>query len=433
MNKRPFDHIENRIREAAENSEPDFDEFAWSKMEALLDKEKNNKHRYIFWWILLPLLFVGAGSSYLFFKNKPVKEITALNREQKFPEIQSTQIKNIPVESPILSDKLKDSNKKADLNKSITSELEYANSQSTKNNKEVNVITGTVNNKAGKIRQNKKGKLSSKINSGQVETIYEVAVNEDTSSTNLDVTHVNEIKGTTASVVLKDSIVKNDSLKILAKVFPDKPKTEKLTAKKLSRFYLLAAIGADAGSVKFLSLENSKITAKYGIGVGYQLNKRMSVQTGFYTGLKKYIAGPGDYNAKAGSYWNMVQIVKVDASCLVYDIPLTVRYNLLQKPSTIFYTTAGISSFIMKREDYNYYYNRYNTLHESSWTYRGNKNLFAVANFSVGIEKKLSSNFSILAEPSVSMPLTGVGDGSVKLYSTAIQIAIKYQPSKKHK
>lgn len=433
MNKRPFDHIENRIREAAENSEPDFDEFAWSKMEALLDKEKNNKHRYIFWWILLPLLFVGAGSSYLFFKNKPVKEITALNREQKFPETQSTQIKNIPVESPILSDKLKDSNKKADLNKSITSELEYANSQSTKNNKEVNVITGTVNNKAGKIRQNKKGKLSSKINSGQVETIYEVAVNEDTSSTSLDVTHVNEIKETTASVVLKDSIVKNDSLKILAKVFPDKPKTEKLTAKKLSRFYLLAAIGADVGSVKFLSLENSKITAKYGIGVGYQLNKRMSVQTGFYAGLKKYIAGPGDYNAKTGSYWNMVQIVKVDASCLVYDIPLTVRYNLLQKPSTIFYTTAGISSFIMKREDYNYYYNRYNTLHESSWTYRGNKNLFAVANFSVGIEKKLSSNFSILAEPSVSMPLTGVGDGSVKLYSTALQIAIKYQPSKKHK
>jgi hypothetical protein len=39
MSKKQFDHIENRIREAAENSEPPFDEMAWSRMDALLNKE----------------------------------------------------------------------------------------------------------------------------------------------------------------------------------------------------------------------------------------------------------------------------------------------------------------------------------------------------------------------------------------------------------
>lgn len=433
MSKKSFDHIENRTREAAENSEPAFDEFAWSKMEALLDKEKDNKRRYIFWWILLPLLFVSAGGTYLFFKNKPLKETTSFKTQQKFTEDKSTQIKNVPVESQPLTDELKGFTKKPVLNK-ITSELEYAASQLTSNNKnkESSVFVGTVNHKAERIQQNKKGKLSSNINSGQVESTDEVAINEDTASAILNATSLNNNENTTP-VVLKDSTLKIDSAKIIAKISPEKRTTEKLAVNKLSRFYLLATIGADAGSVKFLSLKNSKVTAKYGIGVGYQLNKKISVQTGFYVGLKKYIAGPGDYKAKQGSYWNMVQIIKVEASCQVYDIPVTFRYNFLQKPSTIFYATTGVSSFIMKKEDYNYYYNRYNTLHKASWTYTGNKTLFAVANFSIGLEKKLSTNFSILAEPSVSLPITGVGDGSVKLYSTALQVGLKYYPYRKHK
>ena len=157
------------------------------------------------------------------------------------------------------------------------------------------------------------------------------------------------------------------------------------------------------------------------------------MQTGFYAGRKKYIAGPEDYYPKTGSYWDMVQIVKVDASCLVYDIPLTVRYNFLLKPTTIYYATAGFSSFIMKEEDYYYYYTNNNMPHESAYTYTGNKHFFSVFNISAGIEKKLSSNFSLLAEPSLSIPISGVGDGSVKLYSAALQVGLKYNPHRKHK
>jgi hypothetical protein len=434
MSKKPFDHIENRIREAAESSEPPFDEFAWSKMEVLLDKEKDNRRRYIFWWILLPLLFVGAGSTYLYFKSKPVKEIASLHNQRKFTEIQSAQTKNVIAQLPIPKDELNTSNNEQPLSKTIPSELEYATSLSTGKNREATIFTASLNGKGRRIQQDKKGRSSSKIKGGEVESAAEDATRKDiTASVDVLATIENKLNDNSVSIVAKDSIVKTDSLKTLVKQSSDKTKAKELKSGKFKRFYLLAAIGADAGSVKFLSLNNSKITAKYGVGIGYQLTKRLSIQTGFYAGLKKYIAGPADYNAKVGSYWNVVQIVKVDASCLIYDIPLTLRYNFLQKPSTIFYGTAGVSSFIMKREDYNYYYNRYNIYHEASKTYTGNKSLFAVANFSVGMEKRLSANFSILAEPSVSIPIKGVGDGSVKLYSTALQVGLKYYPYRKHK
>jgi hypothetical protein len=87
----------------------------------------------------------------------------------------------------------------------------------------------------------------------------------------------------------------------------------------------------------------------------------------------------------------------------------------------------------MKQEDYNYHYMHNNIYYVTPKTYTGNKNLFAVFNLSAGIEKKISSSFSVLAEPSVGIPLGGVGEGSVKLYSTALQLGLKYSPSKKRK
>lgn len=435
MSKKSFDHIENKIREAAENSEPLFNELAWSNMEALLIKDNGKKRRYFFGWILFSFIFVGAGSAYMFYKNRPVKEITAIYKEQKSKDTTADRVKNITGEVPVFTYNQKTSNNKATLNKPINSELEYANSQSPNNNNDSSVSSDNSNENSKKIRQIKKGKLYSNVNLGQVESTDEVPVKQDTLNSILVLTHMDAINENTTPVVLKDSAIKIDSIKIGKKDFSKKNKNEKITVEKLARFYILAAIGGDAGSVKFLSFKKSAVTVKYGIGIGYQLNNKISVQTGFYASQKKYIAGPEDYYTKNSPYWNYKNIVKVDANCLVYDIPLSIRYNFLLKPATIYYTTTGLSTFIMKRENYDYYYTYTGstTIYHKDSTYTGNKNLFSVFNFSIGIQKKLSPNFSILAEPLISIPLSGVGQGQVKLYSTALQLAIKYQLSTKHK
>ena len=69
----PFNYIDNKIKEAAENHEIVFEESSWIKMEALLDKEPKRKP-FIWLWVLLPILFVG-GFGVLVSVNKPsVKE-----------------------------------------------------------------------------------------------------------------------------------------------------------------------------------------------------------------------------------------------------------------------------------------------------------------------------------------------------------------------
>ena len=72
MSKKQFDHIEDSIREAAENSEPSFDEQAWTAMEARLNKEEKRR-RFVFWWFALPALFI-VGAALLFFYNNPAAE-----------------------------------------------------------------------------------------------------------------------------------------------------------------------------------------------------------------------------------------------------------------------------------------------------------------------------------------------------------------------
>jgi hypothetical protein len=302
-----------------------------------------------------------------------------------------------------------------------------------------------VNRKGGakRISQNKKGKLSTTIwvastadDAGMNDAAKENASTELTTIPSAEKEQTPKIKPPVADAVAVENNTdkKSDTAKKdLAEKVPSTNKLKVESNKKNGRFYLLASIGADAGSVHFLSLKDSKIVPKYGVGIGYQINKKLSVQTGFYASWKKYIAGPEDYNTKHGTYWDTVKILKVAASCLVYDIPIILRYNFIQRPTTTFYTTAGISSFIMKQEDYIYHYNDYSNYHVKSKTYTGNKNLFAVFDLSAGIEKKINSQFSILAEPSIGIPLGGVGEGSVKLYSTALQLGLKYNPLKKKK
>ncbi len=432
MSEKQFNHIDNRIREAAENSEPAFDEYAWTLMEARLNKEDAKKRRYFFWWLAVPMLFITVGGIYIFSDQKSTEKLPADQKTNGLVENKIIPKKNAPAVTPALIHNSGDVNNNVNkINDQNTTGIHRPDSKILSGN---DVVTNNKpNNGSGKTKAIKGGKLSSK-------TIAVTAADDQTGDSQEPVILMVDEKSVAAKssddapVNINDHLSKTDSSKIgTAQNIKNAKAPLKSKDQKASRFYFLAALGVDVGSVKLFSFSNSKVTPKYGVGIGYQLSKKIGVQTGFYAVTKKYIAGPGDYYAKYGSYWNMVQLTKVDASCLVYDIPLTLRYTISQKPTTGFYATAGISSYIMKQEDYKYYYIRYNMPHEASKTYTGNKDLFSVLNLSAGIEKKISPQFYLQAEPSVGIPLSGVGEGSVKLYSTSLQIALKYQPARKRK
>lgn len=429
MSEKQFDHIENRIREAAENSVPDYDEHAWELMEDRLNKEDNKKPFFLLWAIALLLVSITAGGIYFWIGNG--NEKFAAEKEQQGTAQSLTNQRNIKDVSIV-----PDSNLIApSLSKTRQDQLNnlgtiIAGGQPSSNKHTTSSRISKPKNVLPVIR---KGKLSSRTIVPKMDTNRELVI--DTESVALEpfekADRTENVK--IASNIKKDSLQTVDSKVVNANQDSTLSKPAKKDIRKSNRFYLLAALAADAGSVKLMSFKNNEITPKYGIGIGYQISKRFSVQTGFYASWKKYIAGPGDYIYKAGSYWTTVKMIKVDASCLVYDIPLTIRYDFIQRPSTAYFATAGLSSFIMKKEEYNYHYTRNNMYYQSQKSYTGNKAFFSVFNLSAGIEKRITPTLSLLAEPSVAIPLAGIGEGNIKLYSTALQFGIKYKPGKRKK
>jgi len=84
MNKKQFEHIENKIREAADNFQPPFTEDAWLMMNQLLDDEVASKPKRGGLWLssLLLLLLVGSGIGFYYYYNNEGKIADPAKQEQ---------------------------------------------------------------------------------------------------------------------------------------------------------------------------------------------------------------------------------------------------------------------------------------------------------------------------------------------------------------
>lgn len=447
MNKRLYNDIEQIIKNAAEAHQPAFDEQAWKKMEVLLDKEKDKtKPPFLWLWWLLPIVTGILVGGYLLFSNKDVpgnatkipvenpQQAAVFNGKNNFSTANDSIIHLAINPSPV-------SNKPYQPESAIPKQpASFIKPSSV--NKGKKIISSAANdafqssdeniipNKPHSYKTTKKSLVNiqssqpasgNKNGQGIIEKMY--APTKDTFVIEVDpsiTTTDNHNQQEKMVAPVKEKWVDSNDNKIPKKIIRHNPS---------SKFYLLATAGADANAVKLSS--SKKTTLRAGLGIGYQLTKKLSVQTGFYASTKKYVAGPQDYKAKPGSYWSIVDISYIEADCRVYEIPLLLRYDFNNNKKITFFSSAGLSSYFMKKEAYHYYYYRAGVAHDAKATYKGNQHLFSVIRFSSGIEKKLSRQLLFNAAPGLAIPLAGVGEGQVKLYSLDFMIGIKYIPERK--
>jgi hypothetical protein len=445
MSRKSYNDIEKIIKDLAEAHEPAFDEQAWLKMEILLDKEKDRRKPFFWlWWVLPILIATGVGSYFIFYK---------MNTEIQHPIAVKNNILSTVESSTVntTDETILEASPKAGAEK-LTGGLnnrkpDVDNAPTSKNS---HFVTGNINSSIS-TRQDRKtqknnafasaGKQLSDNTKGKVKlTIKGTAAAIDPEKKEVfDDTLVSAIKLETVgrelkeepSTIYKDAVTKESSppfIKASDTVSKNIRKDHKIKNRN-SKFYFIAAAGAEANAVKLFSFQ--KITARAGLAIGYQVTPHLSVQTGFYSSSKKYVAGPEDYKAKPGSYWGSVDITKIEANCLVYEIPLLLRYDLTTNKKINIFSSASLSSYLMKKEDYHYYYYRYGASHEASASYKGNQHLFSVLRFSAGVEKKISKQFSLNAAPGLAIPLAGVGEGQVKLFSTDLMVGLKFTPLSK--
>ena len=176
--------------------------------------------------------------------------------------------------------------------------------------------------------------------------------------------------------------------------------------------------------------EAGKVTLSYGAGLRYNLSDKISLRTGFYVSKKIYSAEKKYYNVSNFTSADYYYLQSVDANCNVYEIPITVSYNFNKSKNHSWFVSTGLSSYLMKKEDYKYYYKYPSGItDDKSWSISNrNQHYFSVLDISGGYEYKVNKKLTLSAEPYLKLPLAGIGDGKIKLKSGGILFSVTLHP-----
>jgi hypothetical protein len=201
--------------------------------------------------------------------------------------------------------------------------------------------------------------------------------------------------------------------------------TRKAKEKINGRFSISVLAGPDLTHVNRAAASE----AGFNIGATAQLyiTKRFAIQTGVIYTKKSYTAHGNDFHPPKDYWLAYVDLKKVEGSCWMLDIPVNIRYDIVQSRRGRVFASAGVSSYIMTKEDYDYYY-YYNSVNSTgSWLNKtGSTDLFSVGNVSAGYERMIGRNVSFQLEPYFKVPLRGVGFGKIDLSSYGLYLSMRY-------
>lgn len=191
-------------------------------------------------------------------------------------------------------------------------------------------------------------------------------------------------------------------------------------------FALKFAYSPDLTSIGYFKPD--KPGSNFGIMGSYFIG-RWSVSTGAIYSRKIYFT---EESASYGYYSSRSDYSRIDGDCRVIDIPINISYYLSKNINHSFYLSAGSSSYIMLKENYEYLSITNGT--EKEWSQEvsnENNHFFGVLNLSIGYERRVKNNVFIQLEPFVKAPIAGIGEGKVDLVSTGAFLNLVYQFNRK--
>ncbi len=435
------EQMDDMIRAAADQHHPTYNNMAWEKMQAKLDtqlpqKERNRKLLWIF------LLFIVAGGAFYigrYYNTKPTSNATLsstvpaktsnnLIQDKLQPASQNAQqINNIGNSStnPTISNTVGVStmavsdNEKDDYNKPTSSKLMQGK-------------TRTRIKSAG-IAEDKTDQGDNSMVKAEEPTKEEIQVQSPVLIAS---------SGEEKTVPTKnDSVISKDEVKATEKSIVETASFKKIKQnKKSSSNNLLGNLGLSFSvgpERSYVSKETAGATSFiYGVGLAYNFGKRITISSGFYASKKLYSADSAYYKIPSGFFPNNYRVNSIDANCKVYEIPLNLHYRFGNNPKHQWLAGAGIASFLMKKETYDYDY-KYGSgtmnYHKSYSIKNENKHWLSVITISGGYQYQLNRQLSFSAMPYLKLPLSGVGFGNVKLNSAGILFTGTVKPFSRKK
>jgi hypothetical protein len=173
-----------------------------------------------------------------------------------------------------------------------------------------------------------------------------------------------------------------------------------------------------------------------GLRIGYQVSQRLSVSTGLIRSTKKYLGSGDDYKPVNPAYWqirtNGIVPEEIDSRCLVYELPFSVRYDVIYAQRSSIFLSAALSSFFMASQQYEYTFSGPNPGADTEWsTSRSENYWFSAGMVSAGYERNIGRSWVIGIEPYVKLSLSEIGWPNVKLFSTGGYVTLRYKFMKK--
>lgn len=202
------------------------------------------------------------------------------------------------------------------------------------------------------------------------------------------------------------------------------PIQKKQSSSTFRPFEIGIIAGSDFSNVKFKG--GDKPGYNFGISLGYNLNARWQVNTGLIYTTKRYFAKGSDYKPLHDYWTNYVVMDYISGECSMWEIPILIRYQLTTGNRGKWFASTGLSSYLMKREKYEYYYTQNGVYQNRYRDYPSDEKYFlGIIHLSAGYEKKISDRFSLQLEPYIKMPLKGVGFGRMQLNSLGTNFSLK--------
>lgn len=429
------DNMDELFRRAAEDYPLDTSSKDWNKIAIALQNEqepvqavkKDKRGRFLWLLLLLPMVLIcnryvlpgdsdklkstAAEKSQPLNSGQPEKEQNKNSSEiTNNTEKEKIQTTNALQQESITKNSVQDKNSNPDQTESQITTFNYTNKKIQKNN--LRNAIGNRNGSTTKRNQNA------------------IAIEPD--ELKYDKSQSNQMPDQKTGDLFTKSILQTDPYLFTVKeLVPEnknivQPELKNKTVKqKEKKFYVGLMGGIDITTIRFQKIEDAGYN--YGMLLGYQLNKKWSIETGVYQ-AKKFYYTEGEY-FNTSNVWmpSNSKITEVSGNCRMIEIPLTVKYNIAATANKSWFITTGATSYIMQKEDYDYtyYYGNSGNYYTHNRKYDSDsKQFFAAVHLSSGYSRKLNKKTDLRIEPYMKLPIAGMGIGELKFISTGLHLGI---------
>ena len=441
------DFVDDLYRRASEDPDIPFNEEAWDRMDQKLDHAARKRRRGLIW--LFFLLFVSLGAGLLWgiqgmgaFDQKIKKEkyTGPVAGNAKPGQKNKTQTKQDLRLDPSGQDQKKDSNSELAAVKDQKEEenVNQTGNQTTFLKTKPRLFTseqqGSRKNAKPLSGNQTKAKVQDNQNKSKfVEDLAVVLPNENVTSKKDTILNVYRIDVPDWIVLetLPGALVLNEvHLDVPPEQLPKIPNglntIQKRPIAQAKSWGLGLSAGPDLASV------NANGSTAYGLNAGlafdYRIGKRWVFQGSGQYLLKNYIADQREYVAPKGFWPTRSYPNSTEGTCDMLQWSVDLRYNWLAKPKFQSFVSLGSSSWTILKEEYEFYYAKDYPGLIYDWSSGQNKNYWlSMAQMGIGVEKTIRPGLSLQINWFAQLPLQGVGNGKVEIYTSGLGFMVHKQ------